>query len=173
MASSIIHCSVFHEQGYISVGNRAKTGSTKKVKSQIVAVHAAKVSDMVKHSDTLLPHYIPTPTLCALTGGRLALQFLWKHEHKVAAHVRPCYPLTPHKCSDRFTTRLLGLYYLNPFMLQLRPEESLQCKIFLIFMSEQDKLKSVSRCYTRLDIYLQIHILGNGFSIQTDVQQSN
>lgn len=85
---------------------------------------------MVKHSDTLLPHYIPTPTLCALTGGRLALQFLWKHEHKVAAHVRPCYPLTPHKCSDRFTTRLLGLYYLNPFMLQLRPEESLQCKIF-------------------------------------------
>lgn len=77
--------------------------------SQIVAVHAAKVSDTVKHSDTLLPHYIPTPTLRALTGGRLALQFLWKHEHKVAAHVRPCYPLTPHKCSDRFTTRLLGL----------------------------------------------------------------
>lgn len=117
---------------------------------------------MVKHSDTLLPHYIPTPTLCALTGGRLALQFLWKHEHKVAAHVRPCYPLTPHKCSDRFTTRLLGLYYLNPFMLQLRPEESLQCKIFF-------KKKATDLLSENLLFFYFICVLYRGFNIELRV----
>ena len=45
----------------------------------------------------------------SVTKGQLVLPSLWKHECRIAAHVPLSRCLTPHMCSDRFTSTLLYL----------------------------------------------------------------